>query len=72
MRDDLDADLTLIDLKQQFTVNQQDVCYRHKHTPYAGRRLTGTVVQTILRGQTIFKNGKFVAKPLGRLVRPVT
>jgi len=66
-----DADLALIDLQQTFDVVPEDLLYRHPHTPYLGRRLTGKVVQTILRGQTVFKDGKIVSKPLGRLVRPI-
>ena len=64
-----DADLALVDLSQTFEVKSQDLFYRHRHSPYVGRALTGKVVQTMLRGQTIFKNGKIVSKPIGRLVR---
>jgi allantoinase len=67
-----DADLALVDLGRAFTVVENDLLYRHRHTPYLGRRLTGKVVQTILRGQTVFKDGKIVSKPFGRLVRPTT
>jgi allantoinase len=66
-----DADLALVDLEQKFDVVPNNLLYRHRHTPYLGRRLTGKVVQTILRGQTVFKDGKIVSKPLGRLVRPI-
>jgi allantoinase len=65
-----DADLALVDLNASFEVNTDSLLYRHKQTPYAGRTLTGKVVQTILRGQTMFKDGKFVAKAAGKLVRP--
>jgi allantoinase len=65
-----DADFALVDLGESFEVKAADLYYRHRHTPYAGRKLTGKVVQTILRGQTVFKDGKIVSKPLGRLVRP--
>jgi allantoinase len=64
------ADLALIDLRATFEIKTDDLQYRHRHTPYSGRKLTGKVVQTILRGQTVFKDGKIVSKPLGRLVRP--
>ena len=66
-----DADFALVDLKAQFTVRAEDLLYRHKHSPYVGRTLTGRVVRTILRGQTIFQDGKIVAKPTGRLVKPI-
>ena len=65
-----DADLALIDLGQTFTVKLEELFYRHRQSPYVGRRLTGKVVQTILRGETVCKDGKIVSKPIGRLVKP--
>ncbi len=65
-----DADLALVDLRQTFTVQTAELFYRHRQTPYAGRVLTGTVVQTILRGTTLFTNGRIVSSPMGRLVKP--
>jgi allantoinase len=65
-----DADLVLVDLKQTFTFAREDLYYRHQQSPYVGRALTGRVVQTILRGQTIFKDGQIVSPPKGRLVKP--
>ena len=66
-----DADLTLVDLSQSFEVKSADLHYRHPQTPYLGRVLTGKVDRTILRGQTVFKDGKIVSRPIGRLVKPV-
>jgi allantoinase len=65
-----DADLALVDLKQSFTVEKADLLYRHRQSPYVGRALTGRVVQTILRGKTIFKNGKIIGKGGGKLINP--
>jgi len=65
-----DADFALVDLRQEFCVKKEDLFYRHQQSPYVGRSLHGKVVQTILRGQTIFKDGKIVSEPIGRLVKP--
>ena len=65
-----DAEFALVDLQQSFTVAKADLFYRHRQSPYVGRALTGRVVQTILRGQTIFKDGNIVASPAGRLIKP--
>ncbi len=65
-----DADLALVNLKQTFAVAKEDLLYRHPQTPYVGRALTGRVVQTILRGKTIYQNGKIVSPSAGRLVKP--
>ena len=66
-----DADLALVDLKQQFRVRAEDLLYRHKQSPYVGRALTGRIVRTILRGQTVFSDGRVVSAPVGRLVKPI-
>ncbi|MGH8164046.1 MAG: dihydroorotase, partial [Rhodanobacteraceae bacterium] len=65
-----DADLTLVDSGAAEIVRTETLRYRHRHTPYAGRKLRGRIVRTILRGQTIFEDGKIGARPAGRLVRP--
>jgi allantoinase len=64
-----DADFVLVDLNQSFTVTKEDLLYRHRQSPYVGRTLTGRVVQTILRGKTIFKNGKITATGGGKLIK---
>ena len=65
-----DADLALVDLKAQFTVRAEDLLYRHRQSPYVGRALTGRVVRSILRGKTVFHDGKIVSQPMGQLVKP--
>ena len=65
-----DADFTLIDLNVTEVVAAESLHYRHKQSPYVGRTVKGRVRRTFLRGQTIFENGKFAARPIGRLVRP--
>ena len=41
---------------------------RHKLTPYAGRRLTGIVRTTLLRGERIWHDGRLVTPGAGRLL----
>jgi len=65
-----DADLAIVALDESFEVKADDLLYRHAQTPYLGRRLTGKVVQTILRGVTVAKHGKIVGNPIGKLVCP--
>jgi allantoinase len=63
-----DADLALVELNASFAVSAQDLFYRHRHSPYVGRTLRGKVRRTMLRGRTIFKDGKITSEPLGQLV----
>jgi len=65
-----DADFTLVDLNATENITTDSLHYRHKQSPYVGRNLRGRVRRTFLRGQTIFEDGKFAARPGGRLVRP--
>ncbi|MDQ6631160.1 MAG: allantoinase AllB, partial [Verrucomicrobiota bacterium] len=66
-----DADFTVVDLKQKFEIKSEDLFYRHRQSPYVGRLWRGKIIRTILRGQTVFKDGKIIGKPLGRLVKPI-
>jgi allantoinase len=65
-----EANLVLVDLERSFTVTREDLLYRHPQTPYLGRSLRGQVVRTLLRGVTVFRDGKPLSKPFGRFVRP--
>ena len=65
-----DADLALVDLDATSTLQPQDLFYRHPHSPYVGRQLRGSVMRTVLRGRTIYRDGKIVSDPIGRLVTP--
>jgi len=67
-----DADFALVDLRESFSLRAEDLFYRHQHSPYVGRALTGRVIRTILRGQTVFHDGRVVSRPLGRLVKSLS
>ena len=66
----LDADLVLLDPKARLRITAESLHYRHAHSPYVGRYLRGQVVRTVLRGQTVFADGKHLGAPRGQLVRP--
>lgn len=65
-----DGDFALVDLDKEFTLQAEDLFYMHKVSPYVGDRFRGSVAQTILRGQTVFKDGKIVSKPIGKQLKP--
>ena len=63
-----DADLVLVDPHDRHAPELHD---RHRLSPFAGRPLRGRVARTILRGTTVFHDGRIVAeRPLGRLLTP--
>jgi dihydroorotase-like cyclic amidohydrolase len=67
-----DADLALIDLEREHVVTPELLHSAQDHTPFAGVRVKGWPVRTLLRGETVFAHGEIVGSPLGRFVpRPV-
>jgi allantoinase len=64
-----DADLALVKLDDDVEIKAGGLFYRHQQSPYVGRRLRASVQRTILRGQTVFKAGRIMGEPTGRLVR---
>ena len=65
-----DADFVVFDPDAQWTVTSADLYFRHKLSPYLGAKLHGRVVQTWLRGELVFREGKFAGAARGReLVR---
>jgi allantoinase len=64
-----DADLVLLDPAAEWTLAREDLLDRHRLSPFVGRRLRGRVVRTILRGQTIMRDGRVTGAPAGRVLR---
>ena len=61
-----DADLAIWEPEVSFSVEPASLEHRHKLTPYAGRRLFGRVRRTLLRGETVYHDGTFLDRPIGR------
>jgi allantoinase len=67
----MDADLTLVNVPACFELKREDLLDRHKLSPYVGRTFHGVIERTIVRGTTVFQNGKITGKNGGRLIKPV-
>jgi allantoinase len=65
-----DADLVLVDLDAPHELRADDLLQRHPVSPYVGRTLPARVVRTVLRGHTVYADGRLVGEPCGRLVTP--
>jgi allantoinase len=65
-----DADLVLVDVDQEFTLEASDLHYRHPVSPYVGFPFRGRPLRTILRGNTVAQDGRVVGPPRGRLITP--
>lgn len=53
-----DADLTFVDLRKSFTLKKEDLLYKHPHSPYIGKKFRGTIMRTIVKGETVWEKEK--------------
>ena len=69
-----DADFALVALGASASeeLSAMDLHYRHRHSPFVGRRFAARVVRTFARGRTVFADGRIVGRPAGRLLIPTT
>ncbi len=65
-----DGDVVLVGLDDPRVLEVAELRSRHRLSPYLGRTLTARIVATILRGQTIYRDGQLVGDPRGQLVTP--
>ena len=63
-----DADLIVWDPDAESTVDPAALYHRHPVTPYAGLRLRGRVVTTLVRGQAVVREGQGAAEPFGQVL----
>ncbi len=67
-----DADVILVAKDESYTLTKEELLDRNKLSPYVGRKFRGRIKRTILRGQTMFADGRIVGEPIGRLLKPTT
>ncbi|MBA2391653.1 MAG: allantoinase [Ktedonobacteraceae bacterium] len=65
-----DANLVLIDLQESSVLHNEDLYYRHPHSPYVGKTMRGRIHRTLLRGNTIFLDGQFASEVRSTLIKP--
>lgn len=63
-----DADLVVFDPEAEWSVTPEDLRHRHKLSPYIGRKLTGAVAATYLKGEKIWEKGRDIGSPGGELM----
>jgi dihydroorotase len=65
-----DADIVLLDLRQDFEIRNRDQLSKAAYTPFDGRIVKGAPVQIFLRGREIMKDGTVDTMPTGRFLKP--
>jgi len=59
IREGYHADLVLVDLEEQWTVNPQNIHYKCGWSPLEGTTFKGRVTHTIVSGHLAYANGVF-------------
>ncbi len=57
------ADLLILDMNRESTVDPEQFYSKAKFSPFAGRKTKGAVETVILRGKTAFSEGDFTVRP---------
>jgi dihydroorotase len=63
-----DADFTLVDLQYERTIENDWIASPCGWTPFAGMRVKGWPVATVIRGHIVMQDGEVAPAPLGRRV----
>jgi len=64
-----DADFTLVDMSGQRTIEDSWIVSPCGWTPFAGMKITGWPVATIIRGHVVMRDDEVLGSPCGKLVR---
>lgn len=64
-----DADFTVVDLKAERVIENDQVASKSGWTPFDGKRVTGWPKGTIIRGRRVMWEDQLVGKPCGEPVR---
>ncbi|MDF2116232.1 allantoinase AllB [Roseiarcaceae bacterium H3SJ34-1] len=60
-----DADIAVVDLDHEWTIEDDKLHSRSKTTPWNGRKTTGLPVHTLVRGRFVMKDRKLIADARG-------
>jgi len=64
------ADLTVVDLNQEYKIDSSKFLSKAKYSPFDGYRVKGKPTKTFVNGQLVFDEDHIVAKPgIGQVIR---
>jgi dihydroorotase-like cyclic amidohydrolase len=63
-----DADLWLVDLSQESVVRREDLLYKHPISAHEGQAIRGGTIRTLVRGRTVFADGRVIKESSGSLL----
>ena len=65
-----DADVTLVDMSQRWTLTAGELRYRHAFSALVGQPMRGTVRRVLTRGRTVIADGEIMQDVRGALLTP--
>ena len=60
------ADFLVFDPDKEFVITNEMIKHRHNITPYAGRKVTGQILHTFVRGNRVYQQDAFLNTPIGK------
>jgi dihydroorotase len=66
-----DADVTIVDMNKETTIDPNKLHSKNKPTPWGGWKVKGVPIYTIVRGHVQMKDGEPVGKALGQMQTPI-
>ena len=54
------ADITIIDTEREWQVDEKNFYTRGTHSPFAGRKLKGRAIMTLVDGRIVMQDGRIV------------
>jgi len=68
LKEGFDADITVWDNSEAFTITEEIIQHRHKATPYLNETLYGKVIHTFVNGVQVVENSKIKILQQGKLL----
>lgn len=67
----MDETYTLVDLKQSYLINSNNLKTKCAWTPFEGKKVTGRISRVVLRGKTVYDGEEVIGEPRGNFVFPI-
>ncbi len=61
-----DADIVIWNPEEVSTIQEKDILFKHKISPYIAQTLNGVIIETIVMGETVYKNKIITNKNKGQ------
>jgi allantoinase len=66
-----DGDLTIVDLREEYTIKAEELHSKNKFTPFDGWKVKGKPIYTIIRGAVVYEKGQINLEHRGQLITPL-